>query len=524
MRAAAVGGSLIVLLSTLPRAAGAGQEPPAAPAAASGKATTATSSKEVHVTISGGVTHAAADGTTSLHRAVHANDLSEVRHLIHAGASVNTANRYGATPLSLAAANGNAEIVEALLTAGANPAGISGEGEPVLMSAARSGNLATVEMLLAHGADPNARESWQAQTALMWAAAENHADVVQTLLRHGANPNASASTLEYWALVPSESATPKVNTPKGGMAVLHYAARQGALDAVRALASAPGIDLNLTDPDGVSALLYATFNGHYDTAAYLLEHGANPNVADHYGRTLLYAAIDMNRLEQEARPPVRTDDADTPLDLARLALDKGADPNAPITGKIPSRCANGCYAAGVEGATPLWRAARENDVAAVALLLSAGADPRLPARDGSTPLMVAAGQAWRDEHSLGTERESIAAITLLLATGLDVNETNAAGQTALHGAAGRGAAAVVKLLVDNGARLDIKDKLNRTPLDTAMGVGQIVRNGGGAPVDAPVKLDAAKMLRELMAARGVAVEPYSPPPAKKVEKAAVEAP
>jgi ankyrin repeat protein len=476
------------------------------------------------VTLSGGVNQADADGTTSLHRAVHANDLAQVRHLIHAGARVNSANRYGATPLSLAARNGNAAIAGALLTAGANPNAVSGEGEPVLMSAARSGNLATVDMLLAHGADPNARESWQAQTALMWAAAENHADVVQTLLRHGADPNASASTLEYWAMVPSESATPKVNTPKGGMAVLHYAARQGALDAVRALASAPGIDLNLTDPDGVSALLYATLNGHYDTAAYLLEQGANPNVADHYGRTLLYATIDMSRLEPEPRPPARTDDTVTPLDLARLALDKGADPNAPITGKIPSRCANGCYTAGTEGATPLWRAARENDVAAVALLLSAGADPRLAARDGSTPLMIAAGQAWRDEHSLGTERESIDAIRLLLATGLDINETNAAGQTALHGAAARGASAVVKFLVDNDARLDIKDTLNRTPLDTAMGVAQIVRNGGGAPVDAPVKLDAAKMLRELMAAKGVAVEPYSPPPAKKVAKAAVEAP
>jgi ankyrin repeat protein len=505
MRAAAVGGSLIVLLSTAAGGAGAGsQEAPAAMTPAPGK--------EIHLQIGGGVNQAAADGTTSLQRAAYANDLAEVRRLIRAGANVNTANRYGATPLSLAAANGNASIVAALLGAGANPDGVSGEGEPVLMSAARSGNLETVDMLLARGANPNVSESWQAQTALMWAAAENHADVVRTLLRHGADPNASASTLEYWAMAPSEAATPKVNTPKGGMAVLHYAARQGALDAVRALVSAPGIDVNVTDPDGVGALLYATFNGHYDTAAYLLEQGANPNVADHYGRALLYAAIDMNRLEGEPRPPVRTDDAVKPLDLAKLALDRGADPNARITGKIPTRCANGCYSAGAEGATPLWRAVRGNDVAAVTLLLSAGADPRLTASDGSTPLMVAAGQAWRDEHSLGTERESIDAITLLLATGLDVNETNSAGQTALHGAAGRGAADVVRFLVDRGARLDVKDKANRTPLDTAMGVAQIVRNGGGAPVDAPVKVNAAKVLRELMAAKGVAIESYKPPP------------
>ena len=283
--------------------------------------------------------------------------------------------------------------------------------------------------------------------------------------------------------------------------------------------------MDLTDPDGVTALLYAAFNGHYDTAAFLLEQGANPNVADRYGRTLLYAAIDMNRLEPEPRPPVRTDDTLKPLDLARLALAYGADPDARITAKIPSRCANGCYAAGAEGATPLWRAARENDVAAVALLLSAGADPRLPARDGSTPLMVAAGQAWRDEHTLGTERESIDAITLLLAVGgLDINETNAAGQTALHGAAARGAAVVVKFLVDNGARLDIKDKSNRTRSIWRWASDRSFAMAAARPSTRRSSSVRAKMLRELMAAKGVPIEPYSRPPSvEKVEKTAVQA-
>ena len=187
MRAAAVGGSLIVLLSTAPGAADAGNQESTAATTAPGT--------ELHVKHRGGVNQAAADGTTLLHQAVNANDLAEVRRLIHAGANVNAANRYGVTPLSLAAANGNAPIVAALLTAGASPNAVSGEGEPVLMSAARSGDLAAVDMLLARGADPNARESWQAQTALMWAAAENHPEVVETLLRHGADPNASASTL-----------------------------------------------------------------------------------------------------------------------------------------------------------------------------------------------------------------------------------------------------------------------------------------------------------------------------------------
>ena len=89
------------------------------------------------------------------------------------------------------------------------------------------------------------------------------------------------------------------------MSALHYAARQGAMDAVRALASASGIDLDQADPDGINALLYATLNGHYQVAAYLLERGANPNIADQWGRAVLFAAVDMHLAEPEPRPPAR---------------------------------------------------------------------------------------------------------------------------------------------------------------------------------------------------------------------------
>ena len=58
-----------------------------------------------------------------------------------------------------------------------------------------------------------------------------------------------------------------------------YAARQNAVDAARALAEA-GADLNLTDPDGTTALVLAIINGHFDLARMLVEKGADPNVAD----------------------------------------------------------------------------------------------------------------------------------------------------------------------------------------------------------------------------------------------------
>ena len=443
------------------------------------------------------------DGTTALMRAVLAADAVETQRLIRGGADVKAANRYGVTALSLAALNGHAAIVSALVEAGADPDGASSDGEPVLLTAARTGSAATVAVLLSHGADPNRRERWQSQTALMWAAAENHADVVSALLAHGADPNAASAYFQDWALSPSEPATPKVSVPKGAMTALQFAARQGAMDAVRALVASPKLYVDQADPDGVTALTYAVVNGHYDVAMYLLEHGADAAAVDNYGRGVLYAAIDMHRQELEPRPPVNTGDRTTALDVAELALVKGADVDAQLYGRIPSRCTNGCNSLGIDGTTALWRAARSNDVDAIRLLLRHRADIALAARDGSTPFMVAAGQGWRDEHSVGTEQESIEILKALLDAGAVIDATNASGETALHGAAQRGADMIVTFLVERGARLDVKDKAGRMPLQTAMGIGLIVRNGGGAPVDAPPRTSTAKLLRELMAARGI---------------------
>jgi ankyrin repeat protein len=141
-------------------------------------------------------------------------------------------------------------------------------------------------------------------------------------------------------------------------------------------------------------------------------------------------------------------------------------------------------------------------------LLRHHADIGVAARDGSTPFMIAAGLSWRDEHSLGTQKESIEILTLLIEAGASVGAASAEGETALHGAAARGADLVVTYLVEQGARLDAKDKAERTPLHTAMGIGLIVRNGGGAPVDAPPRTSTVALLRELMTARGIAIETY----------------
>jgi ankyrin repeat protein len=105
------------------------------------------------------------------------------------------------------------------------------------------------------------------------------------------------------------------------------------------------------------------------------------------------------------------------------------------------------------------------------LLLEAGADPKLAQKSGNTPLMLAAGavSSGGDEGLRISEEQAVAAITLGIAAGLDVNDVNTNGDTVMHTAAttNGGLRTVIRLLADAGARLDIKNKAERTPLEAA---------------------------------------------------------
>ncbi len=421
------------------------------------------------------------DGTTALHLAVRNDDLPGVQRLLRSGANPGAANRYGITPLSLAAVNGNAAMIGLLLRAGADPkAGMPG-GQTVLMTAARTGNAEAVKLLLAHGCDPNAKEDTNGETALMWAAAENHAEAVQALIARGADVNARSMQHEYKT---DRFGLEGVLTilPRGNWTPLMYAAREGAPKAARVLADA-GAMLNSTDPDGTTALVIAIINGHYDTAAALLEKGADPNIADSAGMAALYAAVDMNTLaEVFGHPPRKSTDELTAVGLMKKLLDRGATPDARLKASTLYRAHTPGERILGEGATPLMRAARNGDSAAMRLLIERGADPSAEQKNHTTALMLASGQGrglgtFADE--VATESQMLEAVKILLDHHVDVNAANDAGQTALHFAA-LSMDSVVELLVKNGANLRATDKQNRTPLDMASGKGGPGRAGQAA--------------------------------------------
>jgi len=436
-----------------------------------------------------------ADGTTPLHWAVRADDMETSKALLTAGANASAANRYGVTPLSLAAVNGNAGLIEALLAAGASANTVVSKGQTVLMTAARTGNPAAARVLIEHGADVNARESQLGETALMWAASENQAEVVTLLASRGADINARSSTIQF----PKDRfGLEGVLTilPHGNWTPLMYAARDGGVDAARALAKA-GAEVNATDPDGTTALILAIMNAHYDTANAILEAGADPNITDKAGMAALYAAVDMSSLgEVYGMPPRKVNDTLKPTDVMARLIAKGAVVDALL--KSPTLQRNHTPGEGQLGAgtTPLMRAARNGDFAAMQILLAAGADPTLKQPRGTTALMMASGLGRGlgvFAKDYGTEADLRQAVELLVERNVDVNASTDDGITAIHLAAQGGLDSIVRVLAKAGARLDVKDKRGRTPVDMAMGVGGRGRAGGPPPVYERT----AKLLKEL---------------------------
>jgi ankyrin repeat protein len=137
------------------------------------------------------------------------------------------------------------------------------------------------------------------------------------------------------------------------------------------------------------------------------------------------------------------------------------------------------------GTTPLMRAARNGDYAAVQILLDAGADPTIKQPRGTNALMMACGVGRGlgvFAKDVGTESDLRRAAELLIGKGVDVNLATDDGLTAVHIAAQAGLDSVVTLLAEHGAKLDVKDKRGRTPVDMAMGVGGRGRAGGPPPV------------------------------------------
>jgi uncharacterized protein len=498
-----------------------------------------------------------ADGSTAIMYAAANNDLELVRALIKAGANVKPENQLGTSALTEAAIIGSAPVIDSLLKAGADPNFRTPDGETPLMAAARSGHVDGARLLLDAGADINAKETWGGQSAIMWAAAQSQAEMVKFLVSRGAKLD-DHGKIHQWERKVIQEPRPK-DLNKGGFTPLHYAAREGCAACAHYLLAA-GADPDSEDPDRETPLLLALENMHFDAAVELVQGGADLDKWDLFGRSPIYMAADVSTLPVKgngAMSVLPSTDKLTAIDVARMMLERGANPNIQLKRRPPYRDVpqdRGGDQMLSQGATPLLRAARAGDDKFVALLLEYKALVNLPNKDGITPLMAAAGVDFGLRVTRGrnrTEEGVLATMDLLIKAGADVNAhsivdvppAGAAGrggarggsgappaalraaaddsaasaarlrarresqvpsanavpnQTALHGSAEHGFDTFIEFLVAHGADLNAKDARGRTPLDVARGAGGLK---GGA--DAFPKTVA--LLESLMKAKGIPI-------------------
>ena len=298
---------------------------------------------------------------------------------------------------------------------------------------------------------------------------------------------------------------------RGELTALSYAARANDIESAKILLAA-GADVNEVTGYGWSPLLIATQNRNYKLGTYLLEKGANPNLANKGGWVPLYIATD-NRNIENGDYPVRKPDMDH-LDFIKLLLDKGANVNARVKDSTETRTVFTNQWLSEDGATAFLRASQSGDLVLLKLLLARGADPKINTTLNVTPLQVAAGIGWVEGVTTEwSEQANLDTVKLLLDLGIDPNIQADTGRVALHGAAHKGRPAVIQMLVDHGAKLDVRDYGNTDnrggklsvhtwqPVDYADG---LVRVGVQSAIAHP---EAGLLIRKLMTQQGL-----MPPP------------
>ncbi len=318
-----------------------------------------------------------AQGRGPLHTlaAMRWNGQDGLKLLIAAGADVNLSDNDGLTPLHIAVQQGNVELINSLLAAGADPDLKNKAGGTPLTYAASHENFAVhlsrydliIQSLVQHGATIN----------LFGAIALDDQERAAMLL--DAHPELLNDQSNHFSRTP-----------------LHVAVIRSRTGIVEMLL-ARGANPNLQDQNGMNASGQTPLHHAVKNPAIvklLLEHGADVNKTDEYGRQPLHRATRL------ATPEV-----------VSLLLQHGADATRPIT----------------DGSrrTPLHFAVIQRNVEVTRLLLEHGADPTARDQNSDTPLHTLAGVCRQQ-----TPDQLAAKIKLMAEHGADLSITNGMDQTA----------------------------------------------------------------------------------------------
>ena len=255
-------------------------------------------------------------------------------------------------------------------------------------------------------------------------------------------------------------------------------------DALAAIATA---DVNATDPDGATALMWATYKVDHALVDALIAAGADADVTNMYGATPLAEAVKL-------------DDAD----LVRMLLDAGADPDSPnldnqtalmLASYIGNReIADMLIDAGADvnavetfrGQTALMWAAAENHPDVAELLVANGADVHMKAVYDDWPRQMTSEPRAQFRPTGGltallyaTRSGCYRCAVAIVEAGADINQPNPDGVTPLINAIDNKSFDIAMYLIDQGAKVDVWDMTGRTPLYLAVDMNSFTPRGFG---------------------------------------------
>jgi len=206
------------------------------------------------------------------------SNVESILLFVESGMNVETADSTGETALMKATKGGKGEVVKALLDGGADPKKVNAEGVPPLIQSIRVHQTDAARALIAGGANVDARDN-AGFSSVMLAVLENQHDIAEAMINAGADVLVqNHSTLE---------------------SALILAAQRGYTDLVQLLLKnvITKEDRDAKDKKGMTALAWASLNGHLDTVKLLCSKKADPNVADATGMTPFLHACAAGHLE-----------------------------------------------------------------------------------------------------------------------------------------------------------------------------------------------------------------------------------
>jgi len=387
------------------------------------------------------------------------------RVLLHHGASVDSRDREGWTPLKSASRCGHLDIVQLLIQSGATVDAQDNGGWTPLLSASGSGHLDIVRLLIQSGVavDTPNNEGW---TPLLLASRYGHLDVLRLLIQSGAAVDTPDNKGYTPLIIASRSGHLRIaqGLIDNGAAInaqntslfppLHHASAEGHLSVVELLIQHHA-DLYIRNQDQQTALDLAVANGRLDIAHLLLKSGSSPNCQDNNGSTPLHTAAHNGH-----------------LDLVKLLVESGADVNIRNSkNQIPLDVAHASrkrevtrYLANHMGVTDPCDGMDLNP-------LDKSSDDLVP---DPTLTSVDNLDIAKHRHPHGTlspsslhdacAEGSVEDVQSFLDQGATVNGLNTNHDTPLYVASRNGRLEVVKLLIEYGADVNCRDRTGWTPL------------------------------------------------------------